>query len=81
MEALTTGECKGYLQGPPRLVVDIIGSGHKDTIVAVVVALTPRKGETDGHNRLTTWGRDGKVLLWELDLVKGKGKVWEVALE
>eukprot|EP00584_Thalassiosira_punctigera_P002193 CAMPEP_0172533418 /NCGR_PEP_ID=MMETSP1067-20121228/6134_1 /TAXON_ID=265564 ORGANISM="Thalassiosira punctigera, Strain Tpunct2005C2" /NCGR_SAMPLE_ID=MMETSP1067 /ASSEMBLY_ACC=CAM_ASM_000444 /LENGTH=1269 /DNA_ID=CAMNT_0013318063 /DNA_START=140 /DNA_END=3949 /DNA_ORIENTATION=+ len=79
IEALTTEECKGHLKGPSKFVVDARGNGHNDTIVAMAVC--PNHKSEDNGNRIATGGRDGKLLLWDLDLDEGTGEAREIALE
>eukprot|EP00579_Thalassiosira_antarctica_P009756 CAMPEP_0201922180 /NCGR_PEP_ID=MMETSP0903-20130614/10281_1 /ASSEMBLY_ACC=CAM_ASM_000552 /TAXON_ID=420261 /ORGANISM="Thalassiosira antarctica, Strain CCMP982" /LENGTH=1247 /DNA_ID=CAMNT_0048459265 /DNA_START=142 /DNA_END=3888 /DNA_ORIENTATION=+ len=75
-EALTTEECKGHLKGPPKFIVDEGGNGHKDTIVAM--AVMPQQHP---NTRIVTGGRDGKLLLWQLNLEENTGGAQEIPLQ
>ena len=81
-EALTTNECKEYLKRAPQFINDMNGNGHSDTIVAMAVQPNDDDGdgENEGTKRLLTGGRDGKLLLWDINVEDGTGTATEIPL-
>ena len=87
MESLTTYECKEQFKGPPKYICDENNNGHGDTIVAMAIQ-PPPAGTNDGENddddtgtkRILTGGRDGKLLMWEINVNDMTGSATEIPL-
>jgi len=82
-EALTTMECKQYMSLPIKFIVDSNGLGHADTIVCMAVQPFSSSVSADGEEGkklLLTGGKDGKLLLWDINLEDGSGSATPVVL-